>query len=655
MTFKTVARIRLPFAQDAIRLLAVSTTAAALILFPLFSQKASGQLLKPIKWSVEARMAQDPSVLILDFQAAMDLGWFLYSSDFQMDPGPTPTTFEFQPHPSYELSQAPKPQNPIHAYDSIFEGNYTYFDREAVFRAKARILEEDYRIGGVCVYQVCSKLSGQCILFEDDFLFTPKLRTFGNPKPAAFSFSKPPAAPPAGAAGEQSPRIAGDSSAQRPGEDPEIGKPTPDRSSPKPQAARAEKKPEPKKPSAKTPSAQDRPQETTPPEPGAPVTGESRAEPKRDSSASKPEESTAGAYAPGSALPDLANNYEGLVAFMIVSFLAGLAALLTPCVFPLIPLTLAYFSRGKASRLVRIRNTFAYGISIVLIYILIGTVVSPFMGPTVANELATSWELNLLFFAVFLLFSLSFFGWFDITIPSGIINRVDALGESGGLPGIFFMALTLVLVSFSCTGPIVGSILVESASSLTIKPIAGMFSFSLAFALPFMVLSFFPSLALQLPKSGGWLHSVKVVLGFLELAFSLKFLSAADQAYHWHLLDREIFLALWIVIFTLLGYYLLGKIRLPGDSDSRRTTVPGLMMAIMVFSFVIYLVPGMFGAPLKALAGYIPPTTHHDFNLIEILRQESPSRGTVSGEDGAALTCGDPTHSDFLKLPHGNP
>lgn len=345
---------------------------------------------------------------------------------------------------------------------------------------------------------------------------------------------------------------------------------------------------------------------------------------------------------------DVSDPYS-LLSFMIVAFLAGLAALLTPCVFPMIPMTVTYFTGRDHKKKGRIKNSLLYGLFIILIYVIIGSILAPFMGPEMANDLATGWLPNILFFVVFLLFALSFFGLFEITLPHSFVNKVDRLGDKGGLLGIFFMSLTLVLVSFSCTGPIVGSILVESAGGLVIKPILGMLAFSAAFAIPFTLFALFPGWLSSLPKSGGWLNSVKVVLGFVELAFAFKFLSIADQAYHWQMLDREVYLAIWITIFTLMGFYLLGKIKLPGDTEGNRTSVLGLVLAIITFSFVVYLIPGMFGAPLKSLSGYLPPMSTHDFNLTEIVR-ENGGVGQVSDEN---QICETPKYADFLELPHG--
>ncbi|MEQ8583881.1 MAG: cytochrome c biogenesis protein CcdA [Marinoscillum sp.] len=335
-----------------------------------------------------------------------------------------------------------------------------------------------------------------------------------------------------------------------------------------------------------------------------------------------------------------------LLSFMLVAFLAGLAALLTPCVFPMIPMTVTYFTGKDNHKKGRLINSFFYGFCIILIYSLIGAVLSPFMGPETANDLATGWLPNVLFFVVFVVFALSFFGLFEITLPHRWVNNVDQLGDKGGLIGIFFMALTLVLVSFSCTGPIVGSILVESAGGLSLKPVLGMFAFSAAFAIPFSLFALFPNWLKSLPKSGGWLNSVKVVLGFLELALAFKFLSIADQAYHWGILDREIYLAIWIVIFTMLAFYLLGKIKLPGDTELKTVSVSRLMLSMATFTFVAYLIPGMFGAPLKALAGYLPPVSTHDFDLVSEIRDSGLALDTPKG-------CEDPLYDDFLHWPHG--
>jgi len=348
---------------------------------------------------------------------------------------------------------------------------------------------------------------------------------------------------------------------------------------------------------------------------------------------------------------------RGLLVFFLISFLAGLAAILTPCVFPMIPMTVSFFMHSNKSKAKARFNAIVYGISIIAIYTIIGTLVAVLFGPDAANWLSTHWLPNIIFFVIFIVFAFSFFGMFEIVLPSWMVNKADKGADRGGISGSFFMALTLVLVSFSCTGPIVGAILVESAGGQVLKPIIGMFGFALAFALPFTLFAIFPQWLSNLPKSGGWLNSVKVVLGFIELALGLKFLSVADQTYHWGLLDREVYIAIWIVIFTLMGIYLMGKIKFAHDSDVKHVSVPRLMMSIVTFSFVVYLIPGMFGAPLKAISGYLPPMSTHDFDLHKIIRDEvslvTQSNATASFVNSNDEDCEEPKYADLLHLPHG--
>jgi len=318
----------------------------------------------------------------------------------------------------------------------------------------------------------------------------------------------------------------------------------------------------------------------------------------------------------------------------------------------MIPMTVSFFMHdSEHKRRGRIQASI-YGLSIILIYTIIGTLVAVTLGANFANFLSTHWIPNILFFLIFIVFAASFFGAFEMTLPSWMINKSDKQADKGGITGPFFMAFTLVLVSFSCTGPLVGAILVESAGGQILKPIIGMFGFSLAFALPFTLFAFFPSWLGSMPKSGGWLNSVKVVLGFIELALGLKFLSIADQTYHWGILDRDIYLAFWIVIFTLMGFYLLGKIKFAHDSDVKHLGITRLSLAIITFTFVVYMIPGMWGAPLKALSGYLPPQQTHDFDLNDIIR-ENVSMASFSSSDKTEEICEKPKYSDFLHLPHG--
>lgn len=345
-------------------------------------------------------------------------------------------------------------------------------------------------------------------------------------------------------------------------------------------------------------------------------------------------------------------NTGNMWAMILEAIIWGLAALVTPCVFPMIPMTVSFFMKGSGSPAKGRINASLYGFFIVLLYTLpIAAIIliTTFIGQgTVTADifqwLATHWIPNILFFIVFMVFAASFFGAFEITLPSWLVNKSDENSDKGGITGIFFMALTLVLVSFSCTGPIVGSVLIKSTSGEFWSPIITMLAFSTTFALPFTLFAFFPSVLKKLPKSGGWLNSVKVVLGFVEVALGFKFLSVADQVYHWDILDREVYLAIWIVVFSLLGLYLLGKIRFAHDSELKHLSVGRLALAIAVFSFVVYLIPGMWGAPLSKLSGYLPPQTSLDFDLTRnqgvVVEQQQQSNTGVK-------------YGDILHLPHG--
>ncbi len=307
---------------------------------------------------------------------------------------------------------------------------------------------------------------------------------------------------------------------------------------------------------------------------------------------------------------------KGLFAIFFTGFLFGFVALLTPCVFPMIPMTVSFFTKRSPSRAKGITNAMIYGLSIIVIYVALGLLVTAIMGPTGLNELSTNVWVNLVFFAVFMVFAFSFLGAFEIRMPSSWVNKADSGADKGGLIGIFFMAFTLALVSFSCTGPIIGTSLVEAAASGSlVGPAVIMFGFSLALALPFTLFAIFPGWLNSLPSSGGWLNSVKVVLGLLEIALALKFLSMVDLAYHWNILTREVFVATWFVLFAVMGLYLLGKVRFSHDSPLEYLSVPRFMFAFLALSFAIYLLPGMWGAPLSMIDGVAPPRTHSEDNF----------------------------------------
>jgi thiol:disulfide interchange protein DsbD len=356
-------------------------------------------------------------------------------------------------------------------------------------------------------------------------------------------------------------------------------------------------------------------------------------------------------------------NSSGISLWLVFLFslFPGFLAIFTPCVFPMVPMTVSFFLKGSENkRKARFQAT-VYGLSIVFIYtfpiaMLVGIAMLFGKGAVATdffNWLSTHWVPNTLFFLIFLFFAASFLGMFEIVLPSKLVNKMDSKADKGGILGPFFMAFVLVLVSFSCTGPIVGAVVVESSAGDFLHPIVAMLGFSVAFALPFALFAYFPSLLSNMPKSGGWMNSVKVVLGFLELALGLKFLSVADQTYHWRILDREVYLAFWIVIFFLMALYLLGKLKLAHDSDTKFLSVPRLILAIIVFTFVMYMIPGMFGAPLKALSGWLPPETTQDFDIRAIVREEVANASIGGASSDSLELCEKPKFSDFLTLPHG--
>ncbi|MDE5612648.1 MAG: thioredoxin family protein, partial [Odoribacter sp.] len=347
---------------------------------------------------------------------------------------------------------------------------------------------------------------------------------------------------------------------------------------------------------------------------------------------------------------------DSLWGFFWIAFVAGLAAVIMPCVFPMIPMTVSFFMHGDANKAKAKAKAIFFSLSIIAIYTALGLIISMLLGPDFINWLSTNWVPNLFFFVIFMIFAASFFGAFEIVLPSWIVNKSDAQADKGGYIGAFFMAFTLVLVSFSCTAPIVGTVLVEAARGSILRPIIGMLGFSIAVALPFGFFAFFPSKLSNLPKSGGWLNSVKVVLGFIEVALGFKFLMVADQTYHWGLLDREIYIAIWVTIFTLQGLYLMGKIKFAHDSELTHIGVPRLAFIIATFTFVVYLIPGMFGAPLKALAGYFPPQETIDFDINRIVREnvrQISVSGVATTSNARPEACEAPKYSDFLHLAHG--
>jgi len=318
----------------------------------------------------------------------------------------------------------------------------------------------------------------------------------------------------------------------------------------------------------------------------------------------------------------------------IAGFLGGLLAITMPCIYPLLPLTVSFFTKKSGSRAKGILHSLLYGLSIIIIYVALGLIITIAFGPDALNVLATNGIFNLFFFLLLIVFGISFLGAFEINLPSSLANKLDANADKGGVTGIFFMAATLVVVSFSCTGPIIGTLLVEAASKGDrLGPALGMMGFSLALALPFTLFALFPSALKSLPKSGGWLNSIKVVLGFLELGFALKFLSNVDLAYHWNWFDREVFLSLWIALGILLVLYLIGKIKFESDSEVKHLSVPRTFFAIGVLAFVVYMIPGLWGAPLKVISGFLPPPATQDFDLTRMQAGAAAPAQNVSIKD----------------------
>ena len=586
----------------------IIVSALLISVFFILQFTASAQILKPATWQSKAAKTQVKvgEEVDLVFLVDIDKDWYLYSTDFDPDLGPTVTTFTFDPDKNFELIGEIKPIGAKEKYDSLWEGNYTYFTKKAEFRQTIKITGTDLKqISGSYDYQVCTDVDGKCIPFVDEFTFNFTVLADNSSAPQKETKST------------QTAKV----------EDETVKEPALKQVEDKPVVEDSVLVPENENNAlaGNMPAVSQNQQETQQKGTKAPVIKNAAADPY--------------------------SSYS-LPGFFLVAFLAGLAALLTPCVFPMIPMTVTFFSSTSGNRAQAITKALIYGISIIFIYVIAGTLVSAVFGPAFANWLSTHWLPNIFFFAIFVIFALSFFGLFEITLPSSLVNNVDKQSDKGGFAGVFFMAFTLVLVSFSCTGPIVGSILVESAGGQFLLPIIGMLGFSLAFAIPFTLFAIFPEWLNSLPKSGGWLNSVKVVLGFLELALALKFLSMADQVYHWNILDREVYLALWIVIFTLMGFYLLGKIRLPHDSPLEYISVPRLMLAIATFSFVVYLIPGLVGAPLKALAGYLPPMHTHDFDVPALIAQRIESNAGLVAANEEKELCEPPKHN-FLHIPHG--
>jgi thiol:disulfide interchange protein DsbD len=573
-------------------------------------QLAGAQVLIPTHLSTalsqpKAAVGTEVELII---NAKIDPKWHLYATDFSDEVGPTVFTLKFQPSPAYELVGKPVSVKSHHMEDPVFKGEVAYWENAGQIRQRIKVLQPGtLTIKADADYQSCTDVDGKCIPGNDALSFGPLAVAGGSP--AATPATTKPGAPASAATTPATPAPVAATAAE---------------ASPAATAVAPVLAPS----SAPTPAATDT------------ATKVSAAPTVAATTATASAAGEAGGTKPAE---------QSLLAFAFGAFLFGLSALITPCVFPLIPMTVSFFTSGNDTRQRGILKALVYGLSIMVIYVLIGVVVAAALGEDGPNLIATHWLPNLIFFTVFVVFGLSFLGLFEITLPNGMVNKIDAQADKGGWGGVFFMALTLVVVSFSCTGPIVASILGLAARGERITPVVGMLGFSLAFALPFTLFAIFPAWLKSLPRSGGWLNTVKVVLGFVELMLALKFLSMADLAYHWCLLTRDVYLVLWIVLSALLGLYLLGKFRLSHDSPLEHLSVGRLLMAVLAFSFMTYLIPGLFGAPLPLLAGYLPPQSNHDFSIASAEGGAAPTLARAS----RPAQCEAPRYAEFLELPHG--
>ncbi len=536
-----------------------------LLSFVVYALQA--QIKDPVKFKTELTPLSDTEAEVV-FTATIDKGWHVYSTDLG-DGGPIAATFNVDNKSGVELVGKLKPVGKeVSTFDKLFEMKVRYFENTAKFVQKVKLTGGAYAIEGYLEYGAC-----------DDESCLP-------PTQVPFKFSGVAKAGNAAAAKAEQPK------AEQP-EQKEVDK--------------ADKKEEATPVASKDSSAM---MELVPATTTEAATDIQPA--VASSELWKPVISDLQALGEEHSQKDMSWIY-----IFITGFLGGLLALFTPCVWPIIPMTVSFFLKRSKDKTKGIRDAWTYGASIVVIYVALGLAITLIFGASALNALSTNAIFNILFFLMLVIFAASFFGAFEIRLPSKWGNAVDSKAESTtGLLSIFLMAFTLSLVSFSCTGPIIGFLLVQvSTTGSVVAPAIGMLGFAIALALPFTLFALFPSWLKSMPKSGGWMNVIKVTLGFLELAFALKFLSVADLAYGWRLLDRETFLALWIVIFALLGFYLLGKIKFPHDDDDNKVGVTRFFMALISLAFAVYMVPGLWGAPLKAVSAFAPPMQTQDFNL----------------------------------------
>lgn len=539
------------------------------IMLALLALVAQAQILTPVKWKIKLDDKGGAPEKEIVFTATADKGWHLYDMNLP-EGGPVSTSFTFETLNGAELIGQPVPSvKPTTVYDEQFAMNLRWYPGTVSFIQKLKITDPaKFKVEGEVEFMACND------------------ETCLPPDQIPFSFDKKSI--------HLDPALAANSSTT------EVDKEDATAIQPDTQVV-AEEASELNTPD---PAAKETPATTSPKASDSLTDSPNLWSPVIDQLKSFGDSTVSAA------------DTSWLFIFF-AGFLGGLIALLTPCVWPMIPMTVSFFLKRTKDRKKAIRDAITYGLSIIVIYLVMGLLITGIFGASALNDLSTNAIFNILFFLLLVVFAVSFFGAFELVLPASWTSKLDSKADSTtGVLSIFFMSFTLVLVSFSCTGPIIGTLLVQAASMGTaVGPAIGMFGFALALSIPFSVFAIFPNMLQSMPKSGGWLNSVKVVLGFLELALALKFLSVADLAYGWRLLDREAFIVLWIVIFSLLGVYLLGKIKFSHDSEVKYVSVPRLFMAIISFAFAIYMVPGLWGAPLKAISAFAPPLYTQDFNL----------------------------------------
>ena len=539
------------------------------IMLALIALVAQAQILTPVKWKIKLDDKGGAPEKEIVFTATADKGWHLYDMNLP-EGGPVSTSFTFETLNGAELIGQPVPSvKPTTVYDEQFAMNLRWYPGTVSFIQKLKVTDPaKFKVEGEVEFMACND---ETCLPPDQIPFSVDKKSIHvDPALAANSSTTEVDKEDATAIQPDTQVVAEEAS--------ELNTPDP--------AAK-------ETPATTSPKASD--SLTDSPNLWSPVIDQLKSF--------------------GDATVSAADTSWLFIFF--AGFLGGLIALLTPCVWPMIPMTVSFFLKRTKDRKKAIRDAITYGLSIIVIYLVMGLLITGIFGASALNDLSTNAIFNILFFLLLVVFAVSFFGAFELVLPASWTSKLDSKADSTtGVLSIFFMSFTLVLVSFSCTGPIIGTLLVQAASMGTaVGPAIGMFGFALALSIPFSVFAIFPNMLQSMPKSGGWLNSVKVVLGFLELALALKFLSVADLAYGWRLLDREAFIVLWIVIFSLLGVYLLGKIKFSHDSEVKYVSVPRLFMAIISFAFAIYMVPGLWGAPLKAISAFAPPLYTQDFNL----------------------------------------